>query len=92
MVVSWTPDGGSVLVVSQDNDGDERVRLFRVRLDAPERMEPLTEPEPNYYPQGRPVAPERPLARLRRELRRRNGRGDSRPTCLYRHDLGRANE
>ena len=46
VVVSWTPDGKSVLV-SQDNDGDERVRLFRVRLDKPGTMEPLTEPNPN---------------------------------------------
>jgi dipeptidyl aminopeptidase/acylaminoacyl peptidase len=48
VVTSWTPDGGSVLV-SQDNDGDERVRLFRVRLAEPGVMEPLTAANPNYF-------------------------------------------
>jgi Tol biopolymer transport system component len=41
MVVSWTSDSAAVLV-SQDNDGDERVRLFLVRLADPGVMEPLT--------------------------------------------------
>ncbi|MBD0357511.1 MAG: PD40 domain-containing protein, partial [Rubrobacter sp.] len=51
VVVSWTSDGGAVLV-SQDNDGDERVRLFRVGLDEPGVMEPLTAADPNYYLRG----------------------------------------
>ena len=34
MVVSWTSEGDAVLV-SQDHDGDERVRLFLVRLADP---------------------------------------------------------
>ena len=50
-VVSWTPDGKSVLV-SQDKDGDERVRLFRIRLAEPGVMEPLTQANPNYYIRG----------------------------------------
>jgi dipeptidyl aminopeptidase/acylaminoacyl peptidase len=50
-VVSWTPDGKSVLV-SQDNDGDERVRLFRIRLTEPGTMEPLTQANPKYYIRG----------------------------------------
>src|SRR5919112_5435809 len=51
VVVSWTSDGGSVLV-AQDNDGDERVRLFRVELDERGVMEPLTAADPNYYLRG----------------------------------------
>jgi dipeptidyl aminopeptidase/acylaminoacyl peptidase len=51
MVVSWTSDSDAVLV-SQDNDGDERVRLFRVRLADPGIMEPLTAASPNYYLRG----------------------------------------
>ena len=47
-VASWTPDGEAILV-TQDTDGDERVRLYRVRLAEPGVMEPLTGPEPNYY-------------------------------------------
>jgi len=51
MVVSWTSDSAAVLV-SQDNDGDERVRLFRVRLADPGVMEPLTAASPNHYIRG----------------------------------------
>jgi dipeptidyl aminopeptidase/acylaminoacyl peptidase len=55
LVVSWTPDGRAV-VVGQDRDGDERTRLFRVALDEPGSMRPLTEPEPNYYVRGGQVS------------------------------------
>jgi dipeptidyl aminopeptidase/acylaminoacyl peptidase len=51
MVISWTSDSDAVLV-SQDNDGDERVRLFRVKLADPGVMEPLTAASPNYYLRG----------------------------------------
>ena len=51
LVASWTPDGESVLV-TQDTDGDERYRLYRVRLAEPGVMEPLTGPSPNYYLRG----------------------------------------
>jgi dipeptidyl aminopeptidase/acylaminoacyl peptidase len=51
IVVSWTSDSAAVLV-SQDNDGDERVRLFRVRLADPGVMEPLTAARPNHYLRG----------------------------------------
>ena len=50
-VVSWNPEGDAVLV-SQDNDGDERVRLFRVRVAEPGVMEPLTAARPNHYLRG----------------------------------------
>jgi dipeptidyl aminopeptidase/acylaminoacyl peptidase len=50
-VVSWTPDSEAVLV-SEDRDGDERVRLFRIRLAEPEMMEPLTAANPHYYLRG----------------------------------------
>jgi dipeptidyl aminopeptidase/acylaminoacyl peptidase len=51
MVVSWTSDCDAVLV-SQDNDGDERVRLFLIRLANPGVMEPLTAASPNHYLRG----------------------------------------
>jgi len=50
-VVSWTPDSEAVLV-SEDRDGDERVRLFRIDLAEPEVREPLTAAQPNYYLRG----------------------------------------
>ena len=55
LVVSWTPDSRAV-VVGQDRDGDERVRLFRVGPEEPGVMEPLTEAEPNYYLRGGQVS------------------------------------
>jgi dipeptidyl aminopeptidase/acylaminoacyl peptidase len=51
LVVSWTPDSRAV-VVGQDRDGDERTRLFRVGLEEPGVMEPLTEKSPGYYVRG----------------------------------------
>ena len=51
LVVSWTPDSKAI-VVGQDRDGDERVRLFRVRLAEPGVMEPLIEESPHYYVRG----------------------------------------
>ena len=55
-VVSWTPDSRAV-VVEQDEDGDERARLFRVELDKAGVMEPLTEGSPNYYIRGGQMHP-----------------------------------
>src|SRR5215204_6486736 len=55
LVMSWTPDSRAV-VVGQDRDGDERTRLFRVGLEEPGIMEPLTEAEPNYYLRGGQVS------------------------------------
>jgi len=48
---SWTLDSLSVLVL-EDVDGNERDRIFRVDLDAPLKMVPLTEPDPNYFTHG----------------------------------------
>jgi Tol biopolymer transport system component len=50
-LVSWTPDGAAV-IVAQDHDGNERLRLFRVDLARPGVMVPLTEDDPNYVLHG----------------------------------------
>jgi dipeptidyl aminopeptidase/acylaminoacyl peptidase len=50
-LVSWTHDSRAVLV-RHDHAGDERVQLFRVDLDQPGVLIPLTEPEPSYYIHG----------------------------------------
>ena len=86
LVASWTPDGRAV-VVAQDRNGDERVRLFLVRLANPGSVEPLIEASPNYYIRGGQV--------------HRNGRWlvyganldaqseqEIEETWIYRHDLG----
>lgn len=56
-LVDWTPDGRGVLV-AEDHDGDERVRLFRVNLDAPGEMQPLTEDRPPYFLRGGQLSPD----------------------------------
>ncbi len=85
LAVSWTPDG-EALLVRQDRDGDERVRLFRVGLAEPGIMEPLTEPNPNYYLKGGQLHPDgRSLiyaANLDAESEE-----ESDADRLYRHDL-----
>lgn len=55
-LVSWTPDSGAVLV-QQDKDGNERMQLFRVDIDNPGVMIPLTEPDPEYYLRGGQLHP-----------------------------------
>ena len=84
-VVSWTPDGGSVLV-SQDNDGDERVRLFRIRLAEPGNMEPLTEANPNYYIRGGRLHPNERWLVYAANLDAQSGE-EIEADRLYRHDL-----
>jgi dipeptidyl aminopeptidase/acylaminoacyl peptidase len=84
-LVSWTPNSRAV-IVEQDRDGNERAQLFRVDLDRPLDMVPLTEPEPNYFIRGGDLHPNgRWLvyganvdAATRQEIE---------PTWMYRHDL-----
>jgi dipeptidyl aminopeptidase/acylaminoacyl peptidase len=84
-VVSWTPDGESVLV-SQDNDGDERVRLFRIRLAEPGTMEPLTQANPNYYIRGGQLHPNGRWLVYAANLDAQSGE-ETEADRLYRHDL-----
>ena len=84
-VVSWTPDGKSVLV-AQDNDGDERVRLFRVRLAEPGKMEPLTAADPNYYIRGGQLHPNGRWLVYAANLDAESGE-ETEADRLFRHDL-----
>lgn len=56
MLVSWTPDSRAVLV-EEDKDGNERTRLFRVYIDQPHLIQPLTEDDPNYFIRGGQLHP-----------------------------------
>jgi dipeptidyl aminopeptidase/acylaminoacyl peptidase len=85
VVVAWTPDSKSVLV-SQDRDGDERAQLFRVDLDQPGFMHPLTEPSPSFYLAGGQLHPNRHWLIYGANLDAANGE-EIEPTWLYRHDL-----
>jgi dipeptidyl aminopeptidase/acylaminoacyl peptidase len=85
ILVSWTPDSRS-LIVEQDKDGNERVQLFRVDLDVPQTMVPLTEPDPNYYIRGGQLHPTRPWLVYGANLDV-STREEIEPTWVYRHNL-----
>ena len=56
LLVSWTPDSQAVLV-RQDRGGSERFQLFRVDLDLPGVMVPLTLADPPYFLRGGELHP-----------------------------------
>jgi len=51
MVVSWGPDSRT-LIVAEDQDGDERVRLYAVDRTRPFARTLLTDAEPRYFLRG----------------------------------------
>ncbi|QIN84041.1 prolyl oligopeptidase family serine peptidase [Rubrobacter tropicus] len=85
VVASWTPEGEAVLV-TQDTDGDERERLYRVRLAEPGVMEPLTGPSPNYYLHGGQLHPNGRWLVYSANLDAQSGE-ETEADRLYRHDL-----
>jgi dipeptidyl aminopeptidase/acylaminoacyl peptidase len=56
-LVNWTPDSQAV-IVAEDHEGDERSRLFRVDIDRPGVMIPLTEGNPAYFIRGGSLHPD----------------------------------
>ncbi len=84
-LTSWTPDSRSVLV-EQDKDGNERVQLFRIDLDNPGVMHPLTEPSPNYFLRGGQLHPDGRRLVYAANLDLDTGQ-EIEPTWLYCHDL-----
>ena len=84
-LVSWTPDSRAVLV-EQDKDGNERAQLFRVDLDRPLVMVPLTEPEPNYFIRGGDLHPNGRWLIYGANFDVETGQ-EIEPTWIYRHDL-----
>jgi dipeptidyl aminopeptidase/acylaminoacyl peptidase len=85
VVVSWTPDGEAVLV-SEDRDGNERVRLFRVGLAEPGGMEPLTPADPHYYLWGGQLHPNERWLIYDANFDPETGE-EIEQSCIYRHDL-----
>src|SRR5215212_9910012 len=83
--VSWTPDSRSVLV-RQDHQGDERFRLFRVDIDRPGTMIPLTEPSPQYFLRGGQLHPDGQRLVYAANLDEATGQ-EIEPTWVYLHDL-----
>jgi dipeptidyl aminopeptidase/acylaminoacyl peptidase len=48
VIYDWAPDSKSILV-GEDKARNERITLYRVFLESPLEMHPLTQLEPNYY-------------------------------------------
>jgi dipeptidyl aminopeptidase/acylaminoacyl peptidase len=85
ILVSWTPDSRSVLV-SQDQDGDERAQLFRVDLERPGVMQALTEPAPDFYLRGGHLHPNGRWLVYAANMDPATGE-EIEPSWLLRHDL-----
>ena len=88
----WTPDSRGV-IVSEDHDGDERARLFRVDLETgtggrlrPGKMTPLTEDRPDYFIRGGCLAPDGATLYYGANYDFA-ARQVIEPTWIYRHDL-----
>lgn len=84
-IVDFAPDSQSV-IVGEDKNRNERVRLFEVKVDEPRKMMPLTEEDPPFFIRGGSLHPNRKWlvyganydAETKREIE---------PTWVYRHDL-----
>jgi dipeptidyl aminopeptidase/acylaminoacyl peptidase len=85
VLISWTPSSRSVLVY-QDRDGDERAQLFRVDLDRPGHMQPLTEESPRFFLRGGQLHPNERWLFYGANWDERAGQ-EIEATWLYRHDL-----
>jgi dienelactone hydrolase len=84
-LVSWAPDSGSV-VVAQDHDHDEHVQLFRIAVDRPAEMLPLTDDRPAYYVRGGDLHPDGRWLFYAANFDIDTGQSIE-PGWIYRHDL-----
>jgi len=57
-IVDFVPDSKSV-IVGEDKNRNERVRLFKVAIDKPREMIPLTEEDPPFFLRGGALHPNR---------------------------------
>jgi len=84
-LVDFAPDSLSV-IVGEDKNRNERVRLFEVKIDKPGQMTPLTEEDPPFYLRGGTLHPNRKWlfygANYDSERKR-----EIEPTWVYRQDL-----
>jgi dipeptidyl aminopeptidase/acylaminoacyl peptidase len=84
-LVSWTPDSSAV-IVSEDHDGDEFSRLFRVDISQPLLMQPLTQDRPPYFIHGGMLHPNGTHLFYAANYDFKSGKVIG-PTWIYRHDL-----
>jgi dipeptidyl aminopeptidase/acylaminoacyl peptidase len=84
-LISWAPDSRSVLV-RQDKKGNERFQLFRIDLDNPLTMLPLTDENPNYFLRGGDLHPDGHRLVYGANVDVETGK-EIEPTWIYCHDL-----
>jgi dipeptidyl aminopeptidase/acylaminoacyl peptidase len=91
-LVSWTGDSQAV-IVAEDHDGDERVRLFRIDLNLdlqgaphPGKMQPLTEDQPPYFLHGGELSPDGKTLYYAANYDFEKGQKQE-ATWIYRHEL-----
>jgi len=84
-LVGWTP-GSRAVIVEQDHDGDERVQLFRVDLERPGELVPLTGDCPPYFIRGGSLSPDGRCLFYGANFDFSSGQVLE-PTWIYRHDL-----
>jgi len=84
-VVSFAPDSRTV-IVGEDKNRNERVRLFEVEIDKPKLMRPLTEEDPSYFLRGGSLHPNRKclVYAANYDVEKKQ---EIEATWLYRHDL-----
>jgi dipeptidyl aminopeptidase/acylaminoacyl peptidase len=92
IVTSWTPlpPGNKPVrrsvIVSQDRDGNERAQLFRIDLDRPGILQPLTEPSPSFFLRGGKLHPNGRWLVYAANWDEEAGH-EIEATWVYRHDL-----
>lgn len=84
-IIEWMPDSRAVMV-SQDESGNERDQLFRIDLDHPGVLVPLTEQNPPFYLIGGKVHPNGKWLIFGANYDLATGK-EIEPTWIYRHDL-----
>lgn len=85
ILISWSPDSRAV-VVEEDKNGNQRTRLFRVDLDCPLEMIPLTQEDPNYYLRRGELHPNGRWLVYGANVDTSSGQ-EIEVTWIYRHDL-----
>ncbi len=84
-VVNFAPDSQSV-IVGEDKDRNERVRLFEVKIDKPKEMIPLTEEDPSFFLRGGALHPNRKwlVYGANYDMEKKQ---EIEPTWIFRHNL-----
>ena len=84
-LVNFAPDSLSV-IVGEDKNRNERVRLFEVKIDEPKKMRPLTQEDPPFFLRGGALHPNRRwlVYGANYDFEREK---EIEPTWVYRQDL-----